>query len=91
MTLSAKLPFRRDAEQVRLSARHSVHEHVDDLWPQGEHAATPEWIRAHVNDILVVLEQAFGIGRHRRPSSLLRVPRRMHWLLWLLAELDKTQ
>jgi hypothetical protein len=24
-----------------------------------------------------------------KPASLLRVPRRMHWLLWLLAELDQ--
>ena len=43
------------------------------LWPQGEPAATPEWIRANVDELLAALEQAFG---------------RMHWLLWLLDDLD---
>jgi hypothetical protein len=62
-------------------------EHAGDLWPQGEPGATPEWIRAHVDDILAALMQMFAIGRHGRPASLLRVPRRMHWLLWLLGDL----
>lgn len=62
--------------------------HVDDLWPQGP-AATPEWIRSHVDDILAALERAYHIGCHGRPASLLRVPRRLHRLLWLLADLDR--
>jgi hypothetical protein len=47
------------------------------------------WLRSHVDHILAALKQAFDIGRHGRPSSLLRVPRRLHWFLWLLAELDE--
>ena len=44
-----------------------------------------------VEEFLAALEPTFDIGRHGRPSNLLRVPRRLHWLLWLLAELDLGQ
>ena len=39
--------------------------------------------------ILAALMRMFAIGRDGRPASLLRVPRRLHWRLWLLAELDQ--
>jgi hypothetical protein len=77
-TLSATLPFRPDAERLRLLLGTAFIEHVDDLWSQGEPAATPEWILAHVDDILAELEQAFAIGHHGRASSLLRIPHRLH-------------
>ena len=64
-------------------------EHIEDLWPQGEPGATAEWIRANAFNILAALEQGFAIGRHGRASSLLRIPHRLHWLLWLLADLDR--
>src|SRR5688572_31668270 len=88
MTLSATLALRPDAERVRLRLGTAFVEHVDDLWPQGEPAATPEWIRANVDDILAALEVMFAIGPQGRASNLRRIPHRMHWLLWLLAELD---
>jgi len=65
-------------------------EHVDDLWPGGEPSATTEGIRSHVDDILGLLEQAFHIGPDGRAASLLRVPRRLHRLLWRLAEVCST-
>jgi hypothetical protein len=64
-------------------------EHVDDLWPEGEPAATPEWIRANVDSILATLEQMFVIGRDGRAANLRRIPHRLHWLLWLLSDLDQ--
>jgi hypothetical protein len=88
LPFSASLPLRPDAEQVRLRLGTAFNEHVDDLWPEGEPAATPEWIRANVDDILVALEKGFAIGRHGRPANLVCIPRRLHWLLWLLADLD---
>lgn len=82
MTLAATLPHRPDAERVRLRLGTAFIEHRDDLWPKGEPAATNEWIRAHVDELLATLERAFDIGRHGRPASLLRIPHRLHWLLW---------
>jgi hypothetical protein len=38
-------------------------EHIGDLWPAGEPAATPKWIRANIDDILAALEQML---RHDR-------------------------
>jgi hypothetical protein len=49
------LPFRPDAEQVRLRLGTAFIEHVDDLSPEGEPAATPEWILVHVDGICPVL------------------------------------
>jgi hypothetical protein len=54
-------------------------------------AATPKWIRDHAIDILAALEQMFAIDQHGRASSLRRIPHRLHWLLWLLADLDQGQ
>jgi hypothetical protein len=83
------LQVRPDAERVRLRLGTAFIEHVDDLWPQGEPGATDEWIRANVDSILAMLEQGFAIGRHERASSLLRIPHRLHGLLWLLADLEQ--
>ena len=43
----------------------------------------------HVDDILAALEQM--IGPYGRGSSVRRIPHRLHWLLWLLADLDQGQ
>jgi hypothetical protein len=69
---------------VRLRLGTAFIEHVDDLWPAGEPAATPEWIRANVDGILILLEQMIG----RDGQGVRRLPRRLHWLLWLMAELE---
>jgi len=74
-------------ERVRLRLGTAFIEHAADLWPQGvPAAATPEWIRANVDDILGMLERMLrNDGRDVR-----RVPHRLHWLLWLLDDLDST-
>ena len=43
-------------DQQRLRLGTAFIEHVDDLWPEGEPDATPEWIRANVDAILALLE-----------------------------------
>ena len=73
-----------DAEQVRLRLGTAFIEHRHDLWPQGEPAATDEWIRAHAFDILAVLEQMIG----RDGNGVRRLPHRLHGVLWLLDDLD---
>ena len=83
-TFSAALPVMPDAERERLLFGTVFIEHIDYLWPQSEPAAMPDWIRAHAFDILAALEQM--LGRH---PSVRRLPHRLHWLLWLLANLDQ--
>ena len=65
---------------MRLRLGTAFIEHHDDLWPKGEPAATAEWIRAHVDNLLAALERAFHIDQHKRADNLLRIPQRMHWL-----------
>ena len=72
-------------ERARLRLGTAFIEHIDDLWPQGELAATPEWIRANVDKILALLEQVI---RHDGQDAR-RLPHRLHCVLWLLAELDQ--
>jgi hypothetical protein len=90
-TFSSTLPLLPDAERdrVRLRLGTAFIEHTVDLWPQGEPGTTPELIGAHAFDILAALEQMFAIGSHGRGYSLRRIPHRLHWLPWLLAELDR--
>ncbi len=83
-TLAAKLAARPDAERMRLRLGTAFIEHAGDLWPQGEPAATPEWIRAHVDDILAALELMLRHDGRDVP----RLPHRLHWVLWLFAELE---
>jgi hypothetical protein len=80
--------MRATDDRVRLRLGTAFIEHRDDIWPEGEPAATPEWIRAHVDDILALLRWMYVIGDDGKPASLLRMPRRMHWLLWLLDECE---
>ena len=39
------LPIRHDAERVRAILAAAFVDHADELWPAGDDAATPEWIR----------------------------------------------
>jgi hypothetical protein len=71
-------------ERVRLRLGTAFIEHRNDLWPAGD-APTSDWIRDHVDDMVAALEQAL---RHDG-RDVRRLPRRLHWLLWLLADLDK--
>jgi hypothetical protein len=84
MTLSAELAQRPGAERIRLRLGTEFIAHADDIWPQGEPAATPEWIRDHTDDLLAALEQMLL----RDGRDVRRLPHRLHWLLWLIADLD---
>jgi hypothetical protein len=46
------LPISSLCGRIRLQLGTAFIEHAADLWPESKRAATPEWIRAHVNDIL---------------------------------------
>jgi hypothetical protein len=81
------LSLRPDADSLRLRLGTVFIEHVDDLWPEGEPDATPEWIRANVGTILAALEQ----GLRHDGRDVRRLPRRLHWVLWLLADLAQGQ
>jgi hypothetical protein len=84
-TISARLALRPDADRVRLRIGTEFIAHRDDLWPEGVPAdATVEWIRAHAFDLLEALEK----GLRRDGRDVRRLPRRLHWVLWLLAEVD---
>ena len=73
-------------ERMRLRLGTAFVEHVDSLWPEGG-APDAEWIRANVDDILALLEQAMRHdGQHAR-----RLPPRLHWVLWVLADLKADQ
>ena len=81
--LAAKLAARPDADRIRLRLGTEFIAHRDDLWPEGG-APSAEWIRDHVDDILAVLESPL----RRDGQDARRLPHRMHWLLWLFADLD---
>jgi hypothetical protein len=68
MATTERLPQPHDAERARQRLGTAFIEHVADLWPEGEPAATPEWIRARAFDIRAVLELA------RRQSASIDAP-----------------
>ena len=84
MTLSATLALRPDAERIKLRLGTAFIEHRDDLWPESEPAATPEWIRDHVDDILAAMEKMLC----RDGRDVRRLPHRLHWVQWLHDEID---
>ncbi len=65
-----------DAARLRLGT--AFIEHRADIWPEGDPAATDEWIRANVDDILALLRWMDAIGDDGMPASLLSVTRRLH-------------
>jgi hypothetical protein len=73
-------------ERVRLRLGTEFIMHRDNLWPEGG-APDTEWIRDHVDDILAILEQML---RHDG-RDVRRLPNRLHFLLWLLPDLDRDQ
>jgi hypothetical protein len=86
MTLTDRLATRPDAERIRLRLGTAFIENIDSLWPQGvPEDATPEFIRDNLDGIVAVLDQMVG-----RDANVRRLPRRLHWLLWLLDELEET-
>lgn len=63
---------------------HGIIERTDDPWVEGEPGATIELIRDNVDDILSALEPML---RHDG-RDVGRLPHHLHWLLWLLDEIE---
>jgi hypothetical protein len=83
------LPLRSDAERVRAILAAAFVDHAGELWPAGDDAATPEWIREHVDSILDTLEQLYAVvaaGEHPGADAFLY---RMRWLPPLLVDLAR--
>jgi hypothetical protein len=62
-------------------------DHADELWPAGDDAATPEWIRENVDSILASLERLYEVvvaGEHPDADAFLY---RMRWLQPFLVDL----
>jgi hypothetical protein len=89
VAFSVLLPLRPDAERVRAILAAAFVDHTGELWPAGDEAATPEWIREHVDSILASLEQlyaAVAAGEHPGTDAFLY---RMRWLPPLLIDLAR--
>ena len=85
---SAKLPLRRDAEWVRHRLAEAFSAHVEDLWPAGDAAATPEWIAANVDGMIATLERLYALAAEDEHPGVGTFLYRMAWLPPLLAELE---
>jgi hypothetical protein len=87
VAFSVGLPFRPDAERVRAILAAAFVDHADELWPAGDDAATPEWIRENVDSILASLERLYEVvvaGEHPDADAFLY---RMRWLQPFLVDL----
>ena len=62
---SVRLPLRPDADRVRHRLAEAFIEHIEDLWPAGDAAATPEWIAANVDGMIATLERLYALSRPR--------------------------
>jgi hypothetical protein len=82
---SAGLPLRPEAERVRERLAAALVAHVDDLWPAGEPAATPEWIAANVNETLATMERLYAVAAVSDQPGAIEFLDRMSWLPPLLA------
>jgi hypothetical protein len=89
VAFSVGLPFRPDAERVRAILAAAFVDHADELWPAGDDAATPEWIRENVDSILASLERLYEVvvaGEHPDADAFLY---RMRWLPPFLVDLAR--
>ena len=89
VAFSVALPWRSDAERLRAILAAAFVDHAGELWPAGDAAATPEWIREHVDSILASLDRlyaAVAAGEHPGADAFLH---RMRWLPPLLVDLAR--
>jgi len=89
LAFSVGLPLRPDAERVRAILAAAFVDHGCELWPNGNDAATPEWIRENVDPILAKLEQLYAVvvtSEHPDAEAFLY---RMQWLPPLLLDLAR--
>ena len=89
VAFSVALPLRPDAERVRAILAAAFVDHAGELWPAGDDAATPEWIRENIDSILASLEGFYAAvvaGKHPGSDAF---PYRMRWLPPLLVDLAR--
>jgi hypothetical protein len=82
---------RPDGDRIRQRLADAFVLHREDTWPQGEPAATPEWIDGHVDIILATIERLYAVavkGEHPGAAEFLD---RLSWLPPLLAKLGQGQ
>jgi len=65
-------------------------EHVDDLRPAGEPAATPDWIAANVDEMLATVERLYAVSVESDAPGAIEFLDRLSWLPPLLADLDRS-
>jgi hypothetical protein len=86
---AAKLPLRRDAQCVRHRLAEAFAAHVEDLWPAGDAAATPEWIAANVDGMVATLERLYALAAEDEHPGVGTFLYRMSWLPTLLADIER--
>ena len=86
---SARLPVRADAERVRAILASAFIAHAGELWPAGEPCATPEWIAAHTDEIMAVVERLYAVAADSDNPGAGEFLDRLAWLPPLLADLDR--
>ena len=89
LACSVDLPFRPDAERLCAILSAAFIDHAGELWPGGDDAATPEWIRENIDSILTTLERLYAAvvaGEHPDADAFLD---RMRWLPQLLIDLGR--
>jgi hypothetical protein len=74
---------------VRLRLGTAFIEHVDDLWPAGEPAATPEWIAANVDEMLATNERLYAVAVEVDDPGAIEFLDRMSWLPALLNDIER--
>jgi hypothetical protein len=87
MAFSVGLPLRPDAERVRAILAAAFVDHAAELWPQGDDAPTPEWLRENIDSILASLEQLYAAvvaNEHPGADAFLH---QMRWLPPFLVDL----
>jgi hypothetical protein len=86
---SARLPIRADAERVRAVLAVAFADHVGDLWPDGDAAATPAWLAENVDGVLATIERLYAVAANGDDPGAGEFVDRLAWLPPLLAELDR--
>jgi hypothetical protein len=82
-----RLALRRDGDLVRARLAAAFYERRHELWPSGDVNATPQWIEAHIDSMLAVIERLYSEAICG-PKARVFLDR-LAWLPPLLAKLDQ--
>jgi hypothetical protein len=83
------LVTRPDRDEVSAALAAGFVEHVGDLWPAGQDAASPEWIAANVDEVLAAIERLYATAADDQRPGVGEFLDRMAWLPALLQRLDQ--